>query len=138
MVHLSHLFSLDFFRMIKPKNPQYRLSKKYQTLPFSTNQSNGFHQITFLHGRKGNPKIIFGGNGYHRHGNSRTSGRTYWLCWRNRANKCNARLMVNRESREVMLKNHVHTHRPVAFEYRTTDVLKTFRVVEMNDDKEQK
>lgn len=40
--------------------------------------------------------------------------RTYWLCSRNRYQKCKARLITKASTREVFIKNQEHNHQPDA------------------------
>lgn len=63
--------------------------------------------VQFCRGIKG-PKLLLGGFSYFR--NNGNGDRTYWLCSRNRYNKCNARLITKTSTREVMIKNQTHNH----------------------------
>lgn len=44
--------------------------------------------------------------------NNGNSDRTYWLCSRNRYQKCKARLITKASTREVFIKNQEHNHEP--------------------------
>lgn len=61
----------------------------------------------FFKGIKG-PKLILNGYSYFR--NNSNAERTYWLCSRNRYQKCKARLITLHASREVIIKNQNHNH----------------------------
>lgn len=86
-------------------------------------------ELRFVRGSKGNPKLIIGGFSYFK--NNCNTDRTYWLCSRNRKNKCNARIITKASTSEVMLKNQVHNHEPNFFENSHDDGrLITFTVVD--------
>lgn len=67
------------------------------------------YQVQFRKGTKG-PKLMFGGYSYFR--NNGNASRTYWLCSRNRYQKCKARLITKSTTRELIIKNQVHNHQP--------------------------
>lgn len=63
----------------------------------------------FYKGIKG-PKLILNSFSYFR--NNSNPERTYWLCSRNRYQKCKARLITLHATREVIIKNQNHNHGP--------------------------
>lgn len=67
------------------------------------------YSVQFRKGTKG-PKLVFGGYSYFR--NNGNAGRTYWLCSRNRYQKCKARLITKSNTRELVVKNQIHNHPP--------------------------
>lgn len=73
----------------------------------SSSKSN--YTVQFRKGTKG-PKLLFGGYSYFR--NNGNAGRTYWLCSRNRYQKCKARLITKATTRELIVKNQIHNHEP--------------------------
>lgn len=65
--------------------------------------------VQFRKGTKG-PKLMFGGYSYFR--NNGNADRTYWLCSRNRYQKCKARVITKSTTRELIIKNQLHNHEP--------------------------
>jgi hypothetical protein len=57
---------------------------------------------------KGKPKMIYEGHSYYQ--NCKTSNRIYWLCSKNRLQKCNARIITTPELRIVKAKKKAHNH----------------------------
>lgn len=63
-----------------------------------------------LQSSKGKPKMMFEGFSYLQ--NCKTSNRVYWLCSKNRLQKCNARLVTTPELMLVKAKRKAHNHKP--------------------------
>lgn len=64
--------------------------------------------LRFVRGPKGNPKLLIGGYAYFK--NNSKLDRTYWLCARNRYQKCTARVITNERNKLVVIKNQHHNH----------------------------
>lgn len=61
-------------------------------------------------GNKGRPKLIMGDYAYFR--NNRKGSKIYWLCAKNRYNRCRARVITCSRSGELVIKNQQHNHGP--------------------------
>lgn len=71
-------------------------------------QQQHVHLLRFVRGNKGNPKMLYNGYAYFK--NNARDAKTYWLCARNRSQKCKARIITLDGSRELVLKNQWHNH----------------------------
>lgn len=68
--------------------------------------------IMIVRGNKGKPKLLLAGYAYFR--NNCKGSKTYWLCAKNRYNRCKARIITCSLSGELVIKNQNHNHGPVA------------------------
>lgn len=66
--------------------------------------------ITITRGSKGKPKLVLAGYAYFR--NNVKGSKTYWLCAKNRCNRCKARIITCSFSGELVIKNQQHNHLP--------------------------
>ncbi|KAM7359499.1 FLYWCH-type zinc finger-containing protein 1-like, partial [Cochliomyia hominivorax] len=69
--------------------------------------------ITITRGSKGKPKLVLAGYAYFR--NNVKGSKTYWLCAKNRCNRCKARIITCSLSGELVIKNQEHNHLPNFF-----------------------
>lgn len=63
-----------------------------------------------LQSSKGKPKMIYQGHSYFQNG--KTSSRVYWLCSKNRLQKCNARIITTPELMILKENKKAHNHGP--------------------------
>lgn len=90
--------------------------------------SSTYKQLIFLKCKTpGSRLILFNCYKYRRTHSRDIKGRTYWTCI---DKKCNARIIINETTREIMPKNQIHIHRePPAIETYSSDEVLTYRVL---------
>ncbi|CAD6994033.1 unnamed protein product [Ceratitis capitata] len=64
--------------------------------------------LMITQGKKGKPKLLYAGFAYFR--NNSKGPKTYWLCAKNRDNRCRARIITCSMTGELMIKNQNHNH----------------------------
>lgn len=66
--------------------------------------------LMITQGKKGKPKLLFAGFAYFR--NNSKGPKTYWLCAKNRDNRCRARIITCSKTGALLIKNQSHNHPP--------------------------
>lgn len=133
-IQQKHRFPQQFHRFsavtdpLLAASPLSSLHNQYGCHQLLTDPSK-LKQLIFSRFKIGTRKIIYDRHEYGRHGGSRTNARTYWLC---RIRKCNARIIINEVTREVMPKNQKHNHEPPVPQSYGTDEVLLFKVVEFD------
>lgn len=64
-------------------------------------------EVSIVRGTKGKPKLILGGYSYFQ--NNASAKKVYWLCAKNRYERCKARVITTTTG-EVIIKNQTHNH----------------------------
>lgn len=99
-----------YSKFISIKSNWFVLSFLFLSLSqFVSEMKQDMNRARFYKGIKG-PKLILNGFSYFR--NNSNPERTYWLCSRNRYQKCKARLITLHATRDVIIKNQNHNHGP--------------------------